>query len=224
MEDYPCGWKTFNEFFARHIDLEKRPVASPGDDTVIVCPADCIFGGVWPVNDPTADVTTFDVKGVPWEISQLLADDSSGTDYGKLFAGGTFAHSLLAPNDYHRQHAPVAGTVEAKVIPGVCYLGVALDTKNTTEGGWPTLAMHRYMRRRQPEERPINDIDAPDSPGYQFLQARGSSSSTAPSRGLSRCYRSARHRCPPLCWACSRATRSRRVRRSRTSSSAAPTL
>jgi len=35
------GYKTFNEFFTRHVRSERRPVASPGDDTVITSPADC---------------------------------------------------------------------------------------------------------------------------------------------------------------------------------------
>lgn len=180
MDDYPVptgGWKTFNEFFARFIDPNVRPIA-PDTDTsvVVVSPADCTYDGVWPINEDTADVTTFDVKGVPWSISQLLAD----TTYGPRFAGGQFTHSFLGPNDYHRQHAPVAGTVvEAKIIPGVCYLEVVLET---TPDGTPRLKMHRNMRRtadgrvRAANVKAVNatqDLDAPDSPGYQFIQTRG---------------------------------------------------
>jgi phosphatidylserine decarboxylase len=184
MQDYPVpegGWKTFNEFFARHIDPALRPVA-PGDN-VVVSPADCAYDGQWEINDPEANVTTFDVKGVPWDIGQLLADETSGTDYGPLFAGGVFTHSFLAPNDYHRQHAPVEGRViEAKVIPGICYLEVILDTTNTGTEQHPRLGMHRRMHRHKGLlqdhiRRHIGDttdgLDAPDSPGYQFLQARG---------------------------------------------------
>ncbi|KAF7794667.1 hypothetical protein EIP86_005805 [Pleurotus ostreatoroseus] len=171
MEDYPVppqGWRTFNEFFARHIDKDKRPVA-PGAN-VLVSPADCAYDGQWPVNDE-ASVNTFDVKGVPWSISQLLYDEASGTDYGPKFAGGVFTHSFLGPTDYHRQHAPIAGTIkEAKVIPGLCYLEVVLDT---TTKGRPRLGMHRAMRRVDGQLRSSNSLDAPDSPGYQFLQARG---------------------------------------------------
>lgn len=89
MQDYDVpdgGWKTFNEFFARHIKASVRPIASPNDDTVVVSPADCTFDGKWPVNDD-AIVNTFDVKGVPWHISQLLNDDA---ECAKLFAGGAF--------------------------------------------------------------------------------------------------------------------------------------
>lgn len=178
MQDYPVPtptWQTFNDFFARHINPAVRPIApDTSNEVVIVSPADCTFDGVWPINADTADVTTFDVKGVPWSISQLLAD----TTYGPRFAGGQFTHSFLGPNDYHRQHAPVSGTViEAKVIPGLCYLEVVLET---TSKGKNRLKMHRPMRRTidgriracATDSDTTNDLDAPDSPGYQFLQAR----------------------------------------------------
>jgi phosphatidylserine decarboxylase len=132
MEDYPPpqgGWKTFNEFFARYIDPAKRPIGSPADDSVIVSPADCTFDGTWPVESPSVEITTFDVKGVPWAISQLLDDFK----LGPMFAGGVFTHSFLGPSDYHRQHAPVAGkVVDAKVIPGICYLEVIFSSRLLT--------------------------------------------------------------------------------------------
>ena len=199
MQDYPVppgGWKTFNEFFARHIDPALRPIA-PGDN-VVVSPADCAYDGQWEINDPEANVTTFDVKGVPWDISQLLADETSGTDYGKLFAGGVFTHSVLAPNDYPRQHAPLEGrVVEAKVIPGICYLEVVLDTTEDGSEKHPRLGMHRRMHRpkgalqdhiRRHQDKvgatPQDGLVAPDSPGYQFLQARGLILLDTPTAGL----------------------------------------
>lgn len=214
MEDYPVppgGWKTFNQFFARHIDPAKRPIASPNDPSVIVSPADCAFDGYWPVNDSTADVSSFDVKGVPWSISQLLDDATSGTNYGKSFAGGVFTHSFLNTTDYHRQHAPVSGRiVEAKVIPGLCYLEVVLKANDNTDtsgdkpkNGRPHLGMHRGIREKKEDDTiipysaiiaigagpdsdttPTNSITAPDTPGYQFLQARGLVLIDSPELGL----------------------------------------
>ncbi|EIN12877.1 hypothetical protein PUNSTDRAFT_19800, partial [Punctularia strigosozonata HHB-11173 SS5] len=149
MQDYPrVKWNTFNEFFARHIKKELRPVAPDTlESIVITSPADCSYDGQWPIDDK-ANITTFSVKGVPWSISQLLAD----TEHGPAFAGGIFTHSFLGPQDYHRQHAPVSGRIiEAKVIPGICYLEV-------TEGVI--------------DVSPQDSLDAPDTAGYQFLQAR----------------------------------------------------
>ncbi|KAL0957914.1 hypothetical protein HGRIS_000095 [Hohenbuehelia grisea] len=178
MQDYPVppgGWKTFNEFFARFIDLKLRPIApDTKDDVVIVSPADCKYTGTWPINDQ-ADVTSFPVKGVPWSISQLLAD----TEYGPQFAGGQFTHSFLGPHDYHRQHAPVSGKIiEAKVIPGICYLEVVLAADPMSRNGRPKLEMHRQLRSKKEVAGilPIGldqGLDAPDTAGYQFLQARG---------------------------------------------------
>ncbi|KAI0335630.1 hypothetical protein GY45DRAFT_816518 [Cubamyces sp. BRFM 1775] len=182
FEQYPMppgGWKTFNEFFARHINPSFRPIADPTDPTVIVNPADCTFDGVWPINDTeSADITSFDVKGVPWSISQLLDDnsDGSGMCFGPMFAGGIFTHSFLNATDYHRQHAPVSGrVVEAKVIPGLCYLEVVLKEADgkSPDGSHPRLVMHRPMVRKA-DDPAINLVpDAPDSPGYQFIQSRG---------------------------------------------------
>ena len=182
MDDYiepEDGWVTFNQFFVRLLKPGKRPIAPDTSDSfVIVSPADCAYDGQWTIDDK-ADVTTFSVKGVPWSISQLLDD----TEYGPKFAGGTFTHSFLGPHDYHRQHAPVSGTiVEAKIIPGICYLEVVLKKDDTNGGGRPTLGMHRPIRskREVPGVIPIEEaagtvntnLDAPDTAGYQFLQAR----------------------------------------------------
>ncbi|KAK7683786.1 hypothetical protein QCA50_013162 [Cerrena zonata] len=174
MQDYiepPNGWKTFNEFFARHIKPDLRPIASPENDLVIVSPADSVFDGSWEVNE--SSFTSF--KDVPWSISQLLED----TKFGERFKGGVFSHAFLAPNDYHRQHAPVRGKVlEARVIPGLCYLEVVVKEH---EGRRPTLGMKRKLQHhpahvaalKNADPSILDDLDAPDSPGYQFLQARG---------------------------------------------------
>ncbi|RPD78157.1 hypothetical protein L226DRAFT_520594 [Lentinus tigrinus ALCF2SS1-7] len=191
MEDYPVpegGWKTFNEFFARHIDPAKRPIDSPNTDSIIVSPADAVFDGAWEVNDSCE--CHFAVKGVPWPICELLDDEHSGTSYAETFARGQFCHAFLGPNDYHRQHAPVSGKVlEARVIEGLCYLHV---TTKQDASGRMTIAPHRrlfrlrhkvhhrgehhnteHAHRTKAEHAPVVvTMEAPDEPGYQFIQAR----------------------------------------------------
>ncbi|RDX44902.1 hypothetical protein OH76DRAFT_1038032 [Lentinus brumalis] len=195
MEDYPVpdgGWKTFNEFFARHIDPAKRPIDSPDTSSVIVSPADAVFDGAWEVND--SGECHFAVKGVPWPIRELLDDGRSGTSYAETFARGQFCHAFLGPNDYHRQHAPVAGKVlEARVIEGLCYLHVA--TKQDASGRLTIEPHRRLFRLRHNVHHPgkhhnaehhktehehhktahtpvVVTMEAPDEPGYQFIQAR----------------------------------------------------
>ncbi|KAF8311921.1 phosphatidylserine decarboxylase-domain-containing protein [Cantharellus anzutake] len=178
MEDYIVpegGWQNFNEFFARELKPGLRPIDAPDDSRVIVGSADSVFDGFWLIEDEGVVY----LKYIPWPVKLLLADSA----YGDQFDGGAFTHSFLAPNDYHRQHAPVSGTVlEAKVIPGLCYLEVEATTG--TDGkisfgmrrGLPEAEIGRgarKWRRRRGEVPPNDDINAPNSPGYQFLQARG---------------------------------------------------
>ncbi|WYZ46842.1 hypothetical protein EsH8_IX_001067 [Colletotrichum jinshuiense] len=163
-------WKNFNQLFARHLKPGMRPVSAgeptdPDYDRVVVYPADSTFDGAWHIDDK-AEVN---IKDLPWKISDLL----DGSQYASLFEGGTWMHAFLNTFDYHRQHAPVAGTVvEANVIQGLAYLQVRSDP-DTGE-----LKPHRSYICPDVEERNEGNglagtLDAPDDAGYQFLQARG---------------------------------------------------
>lgn len=155
MSDYlepRDGWKTFNQVFARNFKPGRRPVAAAADQTVVVSPADCTFSDPfqWEIR-PDSGVT---VKTLHWRVSELM----EGSPYADRFVNGQFMHAFLSPADYHRQHAPVGGTVlEARVIPGQVYLEV--DAVPAGDG------THRLHPRRA--------FDAPDAAGYQFAQARG---------------------------------------------------
>ncbi|HET6763662.1 MAG TPA: phosphatidylserine decarboxylase [Longimicrobiaceae bacterium] len=144
------GFKTFNQLFARNFKPGKRPVAGVGDPRVIVSPADCTFAGQWEIRTDSG-VT---VKTLHWQISELL----EGSPFKERFVNGTFMHAFLNTTDYHRQHAPVDGTVvEARVIPGQVYLNVIAQAVGD--------GTHRL--------RAVRQFDAPDNAGYQFAQARG---------------------------------------------------
>jgi phosphatidylserine decarboxylase len=146
------GWKTFNQFFARNFKPGYRPVAAVSDPRVIVSPADSTFAGQWEIRKDSK-VT---VKNLHWSVEELL-DDSP---YKDRFTNGLFMHAFLGPNDYHRQHAPVGGTVlEARVIPGQVYLEVVAEPMGDNSG------KHTL--------KPLRQFDAPDNAGYQFAQARG---------------------------------------------------
>lgn len=139
----PSGYRTFNQFFARHVKPGYRPVAGADSPTLVAAPADAVFMGEWPVSPQS----TIDVKGMRWSIAQLL----DGSPYADRFAKGVFTHSALRTFDYHRWHAPVAGTViEARLIRGQAYL----DVTTIEHGGEKRLA-------------------AVEGTGYQFAQMRG---------------------------------------------------
>ena len=110
-------WKTFNEFFARHlISPDVRPIA----ETELVAPADSKPQGIWKINEK-GDIIQPEgvlIKSRQFNrVSDLLGPDSS---YGDAFAGGTLTHTFLDVNDYHRYHFPVSGTVvEMNKIPAM---------------------------------------------------------------------------------------------------------
>lgn len=165
------GWKSFNQLFARFLKPGMRPISAGKPDEadyhrLVVYPADCTFDGAWPVNQNN-DIM---IKDVPWNIKDLLA----GSQYADKFEGGTFMHAYLNTYDYHRQHAPVAGTVvEANVIKGLAYLQVIIDPETGK------LKPHRSYTSpdAQAGEKGGNGenstLSMPDEAGYQFLQARG---------------------------------------------------
>ncbi len=123
----PSNWKSFNDFFCRHLKSpDKRPIASPEDDSVVASPADCVPQGVWDI-DEESYIVTDDSNGVTLKsrefnsIRNLIGPESP---YCDAFAGGKFYHAFLDVFDYHRYHFPVGGIIrELRVIPGDVALG-----------------------------------------------------------------------------------------------------
>ena len=117
----PSNWHTFNDFFVRYLKSpDMRPIANPLIDSVVVSFADSEPQGIWAIDSISNLV---DKEGIPVKsatiksISKLIGDDSA---YKDVFANGTFTHSFLNVNDYHRYHFPLSGTIkEARIIPGI---------------------------------------------------------------------------------------------------------
>ncbi|KAE8151413.1 phosphatidylserine decarboxylase-domain-containing protein [Aspergillus avenaceus] len=171
--DYP-NWKTFNKFFYRKLDQE-RDIDGPDDDRIVTFPADSTFAGAYAITDDSEVV----LKNVPWKVSDLLGPYGSkevpgeeGTTYGDLFKEGLWTHVFLNSFDYHRQHAPVSGTVEViDVIQGAAYLEVLV--KSDEQVGHNYLELCRRIAGNEKNPPSVVTLDAPDFPGYQFLQTRG---------------------------------------------------
>lgn len=179
VEWYQGPWSTFNEFFSRHLK-EKRHVDGQGDDHVVVSPADCTYSTPFV---PVQENSDINVKGMLWNIDELLSDSDVLT--GGEFAGGSFVHAFLAPFDYHRQHAPVSGRVrEAKVVQGQCYLQVVVEP-SPNKGGAPRLRPVRPIP--SPADPDLFEPEALDGTGYQFLQTRGIIIIENPNLGLVAC-------------------------------------
>ena len=133
-------WMSFNQFFSREVKGGLRPVAGMFDDKIICSPADCTFKEKFHIDDDSEITVKLTHR---YNVLQLLED----SPYRDRFRNGIFMHSFLGPNDYHRFHAPVRGTVlESRAIEAQVYLDVVI-----TDG----------------------QFDAPDGAGYQFTQTRG---------------------------------------------------
>jgi phosphatidylserine decarboxylase precursor len=114
--------ETFNQFFYRYVALHffllllltltrrklkpsARPVELPDDPYRLVCGADCRFMAFESVND----ATRLWIKGREFTVARLLGDTYKG-QYDR-YLGGAVAIFRLAPQDYHRFHSPVDGTI-----------------------------------------------------------------------------------------------------------------
>jgi phosphatidylserine decarboxylase len=110
----PNDYATFNEFFAREIKESARPIAEPDNDLITSSPADCRLTAF-----PSVDLATkYWIKGFGFTLERLLGSP----ELAAQFEGGSLVIARLAPQDYHRWHAPVSGTVRGiKEIPGAYY-------------------------------------------------------------------------------------------------------
>lgn len=110
----PNDYETFNEFFAREIKEDARPIAEPENELVTSSPADCRLTAF-----PTVDLATkYWIKGYGFTLEKLF----NSAELAAKFNGGSIVIARLAPQDYHRWHAPVSGTVTSVTeIPGAYY-------------------------------------------------------------------------------------------------------
>ena len=95
----PDNWHCWNDFFARKLNFEiinhKSKIVSPSDGVIM----------------------DFPIKTMSANSPQALLGDSP---YAHRFEDGKAIHLVLDVFDYHRFHAPCAGTiVEQKIIPGI---------------------------------------------------------------------------------------------------------
>jgi phosphatidylserine decarboxylase len=91
-------FKSFAQFFERRLHPHTRPVDQ--NSKALVSPADGRLKEV-SVGKP------FDVKGRPFTIEKLVRDPS----VAQRFEKGRVVTVRLAPDDYHRLHAPLDGKV-----------------------------------------------------------------------------------------------------------------
>jgi len=105
--DPPGSFASFNDFFARKLLPEARPISR--SDAVL--PADGRHLGF----ARAADADGYFVKGHPFDLARLLGDSTTAAS----LHDGALLLSRLCPTDYHRFHFPVSGLPSAvRHLPG----------------------------------------------------------------------------------------------------------
>lgn len=122
LKDYKMpkgGYKDFNQFFTRTFkDINKsRPITEPTNDSILTSSADSEINYI---QSNLTMTTNLQVKTTQINVLDLLNQST----FAEKFVGGTAVSCVLMPNDYHRYHSPVTGTiVESDIVDGI-YNGI----------------------------------------------------------------------------------------------------
>ncbi|MFP3801868.1 phosphatidylserine decarboxylase family protein [Paraburkholderia sp. SIMBA_027] len=124
LSDYLCdrtqlhwGFASWNDFFTRRLRDDARPVHEPSNPAVIV---NACEASPYDVSEDCRLHDRFWIKAQPYSLREILA----GTDRNVVerFVGGSVYQGYLSAFNYHRWHAPVAGTIrEAYNVDGTYY-------------------------------------------------------------------------------------------------------
>ena len=113
LKSVPDGFTSFNEFFIRELKSRSRPIDA--SDSSVVSPADGFVSAAGRIEKNSL----FQAKGHRYGLEDLLATD---LDDAERYYDGSFATIYLAPFNYHRVHAPLAGElVAARFVPGTLF-------------------------------------------------------------------------------------------------------
>lgn len=109
------GFTSWDDFFTRQFRDRRRPVASPGNDDVIV---NACESAPYRIARKVRLYDRFWIKAQPYSLRHMFADDQ----VSEQFVGGTVYQAFLSALSYHRWHSPVSGTIiEASVVNGTYY-------------------------------------------------------------------------------------------------------
>jgi phosphatidylserine decarboxylase len=120
LEKDPGNYKTFNDFFTRHLNPTSRPIAKCD----IIAPVDGVVSQIGDISHGRL----IQAKNRTYSVHELLAADNSTCEH---FINGRFATLYLSPKDYHRIHMPCDAILkEMYFIPGKLF-SVSPQTANS---------------------------------------------------------------------------------------------
>jgi phosphatidylserine decarboxylase len=109
----PDDFASLNDFFIRDLVTGARPIDSSASS--IVSPAD----GFISASGRIERNGLIQAKGRDYTLEDLLATDLADAE---RYCNGSFMTIYLAPHNYHRVHAPLAGELlAARFVPGALY-------------------------------------------------------------------------------------------------------
>jgi len=112
-QSVPDDFDSFNSFFTRELASGTRPIDAAKD--AICSPVDGTISAAGVIENDRI----FQAKGIDYSLMELLATD---TQDATTYMDGNFATIYLAPYNYHRVHAPLAGrVVKISYVPGNLY-------------------------------------------------------------------------------------------------------
>ena len=118
--DNPNDFPTFNEFFYRKLKPNARLIEDKENKGIVSSPADCRCT----VFDSVNDATNLWIKGRNFTLAKLFNGNFQNLNKTNLYQADQCSLGIfrLAPQDYHRFHSPVAGTIgPIKYIDGEYY-------------------------------------------------------------------------------------------------------
>jgi phosphatidylserine decarboxylase len=117
------AFERFDDFFTRPLAPGARPVDEAPD--AVLSPVDGVVSEIGIAEGGRL----IQCKGLDYTVRGLLADSAES----RHFEGGAYATLYLAPRDYHRIHAPVAGRITGyRHIPGAFFPVNPLSVRNVS--------------------------------------------------------------------------------------------
>lgn len=109
----PEGFPSLNDFFTRPLAADARPIDR--DPATLVSPVDGTLSACGSIERDSL----YQAKGKRYSLAELLATDLHESED---FIDGSFTTIYLAPYNYHRVHAPLAGRLlSLRHIPGTLF-------------------------------------------------------------------------------------------------------
>lgn len=119
------AYSTFENFFVRTHAPSSCPTIEPDNPKSAVCVADARVV----TYESMSETKKLWIKGNDFSVTNLIMD----TQLGLKFAEAPVASFRLSPQDYHRYHSPVTGTMKLfRSMPGDYYQVDPIALSSTT--------------------------------------------------------------------------------------------